>query len=237
MATSAEQYDANAKNEQTPGSEPIERAKKTEPEDWEKSAEQTAIDNFVDNPVLYQTHRRMDELRKFFFLFFNAEMPSFVHFERYSSSQVIFFKDQQGALNQIQIVSYSAPTDEDQHAPLLLRLAINHYSLMFRGDLAQKLNCAEHAACRCRTEITILPRQIPEFAKWIAEVFTMLDSPPRLIPPEITAPPCTCYFGSKGYPTSNYIWSVEALAEYLHHNGQSMPNHLLSSDHLDALNQ
>ena len=99
------------------------------------------------------------------------------------------------------------PSDARPRRPLLPRVHVNHWVVEGRERVAAQLRGDAAARPRLRLQLTTLPRELLDFAAWVAALVRVADG---LEAPPIPAPPHPCHFGTPDDPVSRVVWSAAA---------------------------
>ncbi|MDJ0766777.1 MAG: hypothetical protein QNJ97_27640 [Myxococcota bacterium] len=130
---------------------------------------------------------------------------------------LIYWKDWRGCLNYLDYHRYRSPKKGEPLTNMIPRISVNRFCVHDEDTLIEDL-CGVCGLDRLwRSEISVLPSEVPLFAEWIAAIFKALEKEREYpIPP----PPYDCYVGTEGYPISEYIWSASARKKQCEYDGR-----------------
>ncbi len=163
----------------------------------------------TDQPVLARSDRELARLRDDFLLRLQRALDRPTRFTEHQGTDepILCWRDADDALNCVLVRATMQPSDARPGRPLLPRVHVNHWVVEGRDRVAAQLDCDASARPRLRLQLTALPRELADFAAWVAALVRVADG---LEPLPIPAPPHPCHFGTPDHPVSRVVWSAAA---------------------------
>lgn len=150
-------------------------------------------------------------LRRDFFERFLADMRMPAGVKLHPPS--VCWLDPNGHINHLRVHAYMQPHVGMSDRPLIPRLYVNHYVLDHPERIARRMGWALRRRvpvserCRWSFELSLLPNELPDFARWIvslAEAHAANDSS------IVVGPPHKCHFWNDRILDCRYAWSAAA---------------------------
>ena len=126
-----------------------------------------------------------------------------------SEPPVVFWYDQAGWLNTAQLVTYLAPTDQHPERPLIVRAALNFFSVPALDFLPAHVGPEEPSAERrgWSLELSALPEEIGRLIPWIVGFSAAQAAGDAGL---IEEPPLACRFSPCMILECRYAWTQRA---------------------------